>query len=280
MLDQAGIRMAQGAALACERISGVNDNMHQPHYHNYYELYYLEDGGRYHRIENELYLLKPGEIMLFSPYSMHYSYGDLDMPFKRIVLYFRPDQVDSPELIRLLEEENGIYRPDGRESLKIRRILTDLLQEQEEGSRFGREYLHCLLNLLLYRLARQKRAADPVKAEQERRVAQVMRYIHHHYGENISLENLSERFFVSPFYLCREFKAYANSTVIQYVNVTRIMNAQRMFMETDKNITQISRETGFSNLTHFNRVFKQVTGMTPSGFRKSHKNIEIYVGGS
>ena len=57
------------------------------------------------------------------------------------------------------------------------------------------------------------------------------------------------------------------------------MNAQRMLMETDKNITEVGRETGFSNLTHFNRVFKQVTGMTPSGFRKSHKNIEIYIGG-
>lgn len=57
------------------------------------------------------------------------------------------------------------------------------------------------------------------------------------------------------------------------------MNAQRMFLETDKNITEISRETGFSNLTHFNRVFKSVTGMTPSGYRKSHRNFEIYVGG-
>ena len=90
MLDQAGIQMAQGAALACERIAGVNDNMHQPHYHNYYELYYLEDGGRYHRIENELYLLNPGELILFSPYSMHYSYGDLDMPFKAAAAPPRP----------------------------------------------------------------------------------------------------------------------------------------------------------------------------------------------
>ena len=67
MLDQAGISMAQGAEIACERISGVNDNMTQPHYHNYYELYYLEKGGRYQRFRNELYLLKPGELMLFSP---------------------------------------------------------------------------------------------------------------------------------------------------------------------------------------------------------------------
>ena len=89
MLDQAGIRMAQGAEIACERISGVNDNMYQPHYHNYYELYYLEEGGRYQRSDNDLYLLQPGDFILFSPYCMHYSYGDMDMRFRRIILYFQ-----------------------------------------------------------------------------------------------------------------------------------------------------------------------------------------------
>ena len=46
MIDQAGIRMAQGESLAGERIAGVNDNMMKSHYHNYYEIYYLEAGER------------------------------------------------------------------------------------------------------------------------------------------------------------------------------------------------------------------------------------------
>ena len=50
MLDQAGIYMAQGESIAGERIAGVNDNMMYSHYHNYYELYYLEEGARYHLI--------------------------------------------------------------------------------------------------------------------------------------------------------------------------------------------------------------------------------------
>ena len=44
MIDQAGILMAQGSGIACERIQGVNDNMSQSHYHEYYEIYYLEAG--------------------------------------------------------------------------------------------------------------------------------------------------------------------------------------------------------------------------------------------
>ena len=55
MIDQAGIRMAQGSTLACERISGVNDNMMKSHYHNYYEIYFLEDGERYHMLQDDMY---------------------------------------------------------------------------------------------------------------------------------------------------------------------------------------------------------------------------------
>lgn len=278
MLDQAGILMAQGSQIACERISGVNDNMFQSHYHNYYELYFLEDGERYQRIQDELYILKPGELMLFSPYIMHFSYGAENVPFKRIILYFHRDEVDSPELIEALDTANGKYQPSQQGRRTIHRALELLLQEQSNPGEFHSNYQHMLLNLLLYQLARQKRMQAMAKPEESTRISQVMRYIHTHYAEDINLESLSRMFYVSPYYLCREFKEYTNSTIIQYVNVTRIMNAQRKFMETNMNITEISKATGFSNLTHFNRVFKSVTGMTPSGYRKTHKNQEFYVG--
>ena len=65
MLDQAGIYMAQGESIAGERIAGVNDNMMYSHYHNYYELYYLEEGARYHLMRDDTYFLNAGEIILF-----------------------------------------------------------------------------------------------------------------------------------------------------------------------------------------------------------------------
>lgn len=270
--------MAQGRRIACERISGVNDNMCQSHYHNYYEIYFLEDGERYQRIQDELYLLKPGEMMLFSPYVMHFSYGAENVPFKRIILYFHRDEVQPPELLEALNKGNGRYCPGHRDRQTIHRILGNLLWEQEHKEEFGEECQRMLLNLLLYNLVRQQRTQAEQEPEERSRMGEVIHYIHKHYAEDLNLENLARQFYISPYYLCREFKAYTNSTVVQYVNVTRIMNAQRKFMETDLNITEISKETGFSNLTHFNRVFKSVTGMTPSGYRKSHRNQEFNVG--
>lgn len=269
MIDQAGIRMAQGSRIACERISGVNDNMSKSHYHDYFEIYLLEGGERIHMIEDSMFRMRAGELILFSPYTMHHSFGEKDVPFKRVVLYFHKSEVESEKLLEALEKGSGLYRPREKDSQFIGRIINELLHEQETQSAFKASCEHALLNLLLIFLMRNSIRQQPEKMETTNRIDTVISFIHNHYAEDISLEQLAELFYISPYYLCREFKRCTNRTIVQYINVTRIMNAQRKFMETDLNVTQISKETGFSNVTHFNRVFKNVTGTTPSGFKKT-----------
>ena len=270
MIDQAGILMAQGSGIACERIQGVNDNMSQSHYHEYYEIYYLEAGERFHMVEDKLYKMEAGEFIIFPPYVMHHSYGAENMPFKRVLLYFSQEEILWPSILSELREEGGIYKVGIRERQEIHRAMELILKEQKNPGAYHEEYARGVLNMLLLLIAREER---PEKApERKSRIGEVIRYIHSHYQEEISLEMLAQMFYVSPYYLCREFKKKTNSTIIRYINVTRIMNAQRKFMETSKNITDISKETGFSNLTHFNRVFKSVTGMSPSQYRKQFRD--------
>lgn len=269
MIDQAGIMMAQGASMACERIQGMNDNMEKSHYHEYYELYYLEQGERYHMIQDHLCKVYPGEFLIFPPYVMHHSYGEENVPFKRFLLYFRKDQLSSPELAEAMDSTWGVYKPDVRSRQTIRRMLEDLIKEQNSPGAYSRAYSHTLLNMLLLHIFRQIQA--PVRPEKRDRIGEVISYIHANYQEDMNLDQLAQMFYVSTYYLCREFKKYTNSTIVQYINSTRIMNAQRKMMETDMNITEISKAVGFSSITHFNRVFKAVAGMTPSMYRKAYK---------
>ena len=269
MIDQAGIMMAQGRSIASERIQGVNDNMSKSHYHDYFELYYLEEGERYHMIQDRLYNIHSGEFVIFSPYVMHHSYGEENVPFRRILLYFRREDVCSAALLKALEKGTGVYKPEQKEKQALHRMLDDMLKEQDKPQAYSEDYTHTLLNMILLTIIRN--IQTPVKPEKRNRITDVISYIHKNYQEDISIDQLAQMSYVSPYYLCREFKRFTNSTIIQYVNVTRVMNAQRMFMETDKNITEISRDTGFSNITHFNRVFKNVMGMTPSNYRKTYK---------
>lgn len=265
MIDQAGIRMAQGSAIACERIQGVNDNMTQSHYHDYFELYYLETGERFHMVGDRVYRNQPGEFFLFSPYTMHHSFGEADVAFKRLVLYFRGEAAASGELRAALENGTGLYQPDPAARQLLHRILQDILKEQESPSPFSGEYQNTLLNLLLLSIVRGLKA--PKQPEKRDRIQDIIQHIHLHYMEDLTLEDLARQFYVSPYHLCREFKRRTGRTLTQYINVTRIMNAQRKLMETDWPVTEISDAAGFSSITHFNRVFKRIAGVTPSQYR-------------
>lgn len=269
MLDQAGIRMAQGSLIAAERIAGVNDNMSKSHYHDYYELYFLEQGERHHMEEEQLFHIQKDEFLLFAPYTMHHSYGDIDVPFQRIVLYFRTDSGVNLNILNAIDTQSGIFHPNEEDLISIHALLNEILMTEQSNDIHKEDALSILLNMLLLRILRVKKIAPA--SLKHNRITDVINYIHEHYNEDISLEKLGNEFFISPYYLCREFKKYTNRTIIQYLNVTKIMKAQRQIMETDKNLTQIALDNGFSNLTHFNRVFKSVTNRTPSSYRREYK---------
>lgn len=264
MKDNAGIAMSKGESIALEEVQMANDNMIKSHYHTYFELYYLEAGDRYHVAEDTVYCLHPGDYILFPPYIMHRSYSEGDMAFKRIVVYFTKAMIPDSQIFSLLSKHVWLYRQD--EGEEILKLMCQIMEEQEKTDPYSQKYIYYLLNQILIKLVRKGR--EPEEAEGEVRIANVIRYLHENYTDKITLDELSTRFFVSHYYLCHEFKRYTNCTIIQYVNNLRISHAQRLFEETDKSITEISMLVGFSNVTHFNRVFRSVTGKSPSQNRK------------
>lgn len=269
MIDQANLKMKAGAIIACERVSGKNDNMSTSHFHSFFELYYLESGQRYHFIGEDVYHINPGEFVLFAPYVMHHSYGDKDVHFQRIVVYFSPSCLLSSELLQQLKHSSGVYHFSPKECQQLYEYMQLLLHEEQQDALFSKETMHSLLHLLMITFLRNQ--SPCIAPEPQNRISKIVSYIHEHYEETITLSFLSQQFFMSPYHLCREFKRYTNSTLIQYLNMTRILHAQKMLQETTWSITQISQATGFSNVTHFNRVFKSITGMTPSDHRRLGK---------
>lgn len=268
MKDNAGIAMSKGESIALEEVQVANDNMVKSHYHTYFELNYLEKGERYHVAEDTVYCLYPGDYILFPPYVMHRSYSDSEPAFKRIVLYFTKAMIPDSQIFSQLSKHAWLYRQD--EGGEILKLLCEIMEEQERADAYSSKYIYYLLNQILIRMARKGEESEELEGES--RIANVIRYLHANYAEKITLDDLSTRFFVSHYYLCHEFKRYTNCTIIQYVNNLRISHAQRMFEETDKSITEISTLVGFSNVTHFNRVFRAVTGKSPSQSKKILRN--------
>ena len=269
MLDTAAIIISQGEKIAYAYAEGVNDNMTQSHFHDLFEFYYLLEGERMHMIEGEIYHFTANDFVLFPPHIMHHSYGDKDMPFKRIVLYFSPDLIVNDTIRQLLSEKKLLFVNEGYAPNQILSLLSSLTHEIDVPGKYHDAYVYNQLNGLLLNMLRLD--FKTVKSIPKTRSAKAVDYIHTHYMEDISVNQLAEMLYVSPYHLCHEFKNATGKTIIQYLNTTRILHAQRLMLETDYNITQISREVGFSNLTHFNRTFKKITGVAPREKKKLYQ---------
>ena len=97
---------------------------------------------------------------------------------------------------------------------------------------------------------------------------EAVNYIDACYNTDISLEKAATRACMSPSYFSHIFKMIKNQTFIDYLNRIRIRKAMDLLKSSDMNITEISFESGFGNLGHFNRMFKRITGTTPKEYRK------------
>lgn len=268
MIDRAAIRIAENHTIAADRVSGAGDSMSRSHYHPYYELYFLEEGSRSHMLGESLYRTVPGDFMIFAPFTMHHSFTERQGHFKRIVLYFTPDALDYPLLSRKMENASGLYHPSAPVSRMIHSLLNQILMQQDEVGELHDEYMRSSLNHLL--LVILDTLCPEPKPEAVDRISRIIEYIDNHIGEEIRLKDLADRFYISEYYLSHEFKRHTHRTVIEYVNHTRIVKAQRMILDTSLNFTQIAAQTGFSSLTHFYRTFRKVAGMSPSDFRRGH----------
>lgn len=265
MIDMGAQRMAEGQQVAAEHCRGMNDNMHNSHTHSFFEIYYLEQGERYHFIEDQLFKLTPNQLVLFHPQQVHHSYGDKDVEFSRILLYFSPDVVRNPMLSRSLQKMSGIHSLEN--TAEIHRLLQLALSEEREQDLFYQISLENLVNQILLEILRGGSAVQENSFDQ--RISRVISYINLNYAQKISIQQLADEFYVSKWHLCREFKENAHLTIIQYINFTRVGHAQKLLLDLEKSVTAIGSEVGFDSLTHFERVFKQNTGMTPKQYRNS-----------
>ncbi|MGN8771155.1 response regulator transcription factor [Paenibacillus barengoltzii] len=100
-------------------------------------------------------------------------------------------------------------------------------------------------------------------------VNDIKRYINDHYHQEITLQHIAERFFISRENISRKFKQIANENLSDYLTRLRIDKAKALLANSDMRLTQIAELVGFQDEKYFSRVFKKTTGQTPREYRKT-----------
>lgn len=93
-------------------------------------------------------------------------------------------------------------------------------------------------------------------------------YVSTHFCEDISLDQLANRFFISKYYLSRSFREVTGFGIREYVNILRVQKAQSMLQETNLSVSEIAETLGFDSITYFERIFKRHLAVSPVQFRR------------
>ena len=98
-------------------------------------------------------------------------------------------------------------------------------------------------------------------------ITKAKQFIREHHTEDLSLGQVAAAVHTSIFYFCKLFRKVTGTTFTEFVSRTRVERAKNLLLNPNLRISEIAYEVGFQSLTHFNRVFKNVVGESPTDYR-------------
>lgn len=106
-----------------------------------------------------------------------------------------------------------------------------------------------------------------------KRISTIHEYLMNNYREEIDLERLAGMVNMAEGSLCRFFKQNMGLTIFEYLNKIKVEFACKLLMDLSLSILEVCLDSGFNNLSHFNKQFKKTTGMAPKEYRKRFKGV-------
>ena len=244
------------------------------HYHTFHKIIVFLSGSASYGIEGRTYPLLPGDMVLVSRGCIHRPEAAPGAPYERMILYISPEflrqnSTDGCELETCFSlartQFDFVVRPGTR-----KKELLDILRALERACAvpdFGQALLaKGLFWQFLVQLIRGMRAHDlsyaQPGAEDEKTVA-ILRYLSAHLTENISIDDLVARFFISKYHMMRRFRAETGYTIHNYLITKRLLLARELIAGGTP-VTQACYACGFGDYSAFSRAYRRQFGQPPS----------------
>ena len=237
-----------------------------PHYHSLYEIYYMLEGNCTYIIDNKVYNVEAGDIVIIPGGIIHHTKYD-DISHCRILINCCSQYIPS-SVIKSISSGNYLYRnPFIIEEVK--RILNTVEKEYIHNDSFSNEIISCHTHSLFYLLMRNTHTCLTVD-EGNKVIEQAAAYIKENFASNITLSDLAKKFSVSPEHFSRMFKKETGLGFSKYLNSLRLQYAEQLLKSAENlNITKIAEICGFEDSNYFSKKFKEAYGLTPKQVQKN-----------
>ena len=260
------------------------------HWHRTVELFYMESGTLEYTTPNGKWTFPAGSGGFVNSNVLHTS---------RVV----PSGEETIQLLHLFDSELLAGIPTSRVDAKYIRPLTsatgiemialsnDVPQQAallekirkafdlDEGS-WGYEFTlrHYLTEiwLELFELVRGDLEANFRINPSDEKMKAMMRFIHSHYQESISVEDIAREAHISKRVCFRLFQENLHMTPLEYMTSYRLRKACQRLVDTNESITQIAYSCGLGSSSYFGKVFRERYGCTPAAYRKSWHDCDKY----
>lgn len=254
------------------------NSMPMYHFHNAYEVYYLWSGERYYFIKDKSYHIKKGDLILINEYTTHRAIASQNISYEDFLVTFKKPflneltKITSFNLYECFTKDVHVIHLDDEAQKMVEALLLNMLDEYKNKPTGHHFYIKTSLAQLLI-LAKRHAGNIPDYVDEHmssthKIIDEATGYINNNYGEDITLEFMSDKFFISTHYFSRIFKKLTGLTFIEYLNSVRIKEAQKLLATTNLSINEIGERVGFKSNTHFGRIFKKIADTSPSEYRK------------
>lgn len=251
------------------------------HAHSFFELVYVVDGTGKQCINENCFAYGGGQLFLLAPGDSHYF--DIKTPTQFFFIRFNNSYIQSAsrqnELIRRLElilknagQTPGCILKNPSDKLVLKPLMEAVIREHLNDDLYHKELISQYVNTLLVIVARNisLHMPDQINENSDEKAVDILQYIQANIcnPEHLRLAHLSEHFGISAAYLGRYFKKHANEGFQQYITSYKLKLIEQRLLHSNKRISEIADEFGFSDKSHLNRIFKKYKGINPSELRK------------
>lgn len=261
------------------------------HSHKEFELNYIESAEGVRRIVGDsVEVIKNYDLTLITGEDLIHVWEQHECKSKNIreiTIQFPPDLFNGNLINKnqfasirdMLEKaKKGINFP--MEAIMKVYPLLNSLSTEKGGFYSVIKFISILYELSLFKDSRTLASSSFARTNESadsRRVTKIYEYINNNYQENISLDSLAELVGMTPTALSRFFKLRSGKTLSNYIIELRLGHATRLLADTTNSISEICYLSGFSNISNFNRIFKQRKNFTPSEFRENYRKTKIVI---
>ncbi len=262
--------------------SAFYDLISSPHLHAEFEILYVDSGRMRYFVEGEEVSVKEGEIIFLKNFAVH-SNEPASERVSVCLIHFSEGSRSSDETLEhrkvSLNTERKYYKMSLNEAGKNSEIIRKLLMAEEINGR-NRESASLVARAAFYLLLSHFGEKELIKIEEGNlgeeknkatdKIKKVIKYVEEHYDGDITVEDAAALINVTPSYFCRIFKSSIGNTFVNFINNYRIMQAKQKLLKPEATITEVMYETGFSNYSYFNRVFRKYSGYSPTEYKQKY----------